>query len=262
VDYRAAEAEQRSKTTMAVRGRANRSGSDPANNPYRPDGSWSSPMGGSFNGQRFSRDSRSLSLDSNMNTKAFPHQQVATTSSSSLAYPQGYYNSPSYAYRHGLNNRHSAEFPRSGSSYLPTTSYDMYGNSASVDMHHSQNQYHHHNQHQNGHHRIPQQISSIYDHHGPTTSPYGSIYSPTSAAPNTQVQAFSYQSKTTIEPTTLIKEEQKEEQTPQPHFKKSPTTEHVGDSPSPPQPTMDTVKGRPNQKVRAALVDNNQYEWF
>lgn len=321
VDYRAAEAEQRSKTSMAVRGRSNRSGSDPANNPYRPDGSWSSPMSSFSNSQRFNRDSRSLSLDSNTNIKAFPHQQIATSTSSSLAYHQGYYNNHSYGYntRHGLsnNNRQSGDFSRNSNSsshnnYLPTAapSYDMYTANASVDMHHPpqhyQNNHHHHphqhqqhhqhyqhhqHQQQNGHHRIPQHISSIYDH---GTSPYSSIYSPTGGSnggggssgsgtgPSTpHVQGFSsnyQQPKTTIEPTTLsmTNDEQQEpneqEQsfsTPQPHFKKqnSPTltpaeAAAVGESPSPPQPTMNTIKGRPNQKVRAALVDNNQYDWI
>jgi hypothetical protein len=302
---------------MTVRGRANRSGSDPANNPYRPDSSWSSPMG-SYNGsQRFNRDSRSLSLDSNMNTKTFPHQQVPTTSSTSLTYPQGYYNNHSYAYgaRHGLNNnnnnnnRHSAEFSRSSSqsNYLPTaaaaaaaaaSSYDMYATSTSVDMHHPQQQYNHHHhpqhhqhqhhhQHQsNGHHRISQQIGSIYDH---GTSPYSSIYSSTGGGGGgggaSSTQAFSsssytggnQQTKATIEPATLsINNDDQQElevkkepfSTPQPHYKKpnSPTTETaaaVGDSPSPPHPTMDNVKGRPNQKVRSTLVDNNQYnDWM
>ncbi|KAG1075079.1 hypothetical protein G6F42_025647 [Rhizopus arrhizus] len=187
VDYRAAEAEARSKSTMAVRGRANRSGSDPANNPYRPDGAWgpftgsnSSSFGNSNgNSQRFHRDSRSLSMDSNMNAKVFPHQQLSATASSSSTSSMGhnynnagYYNHNSYAYgngaaaaaglRHVNNNRHSAEFPRS-SSYL-SGNYDIYAATGGADVHQQyQNQHHHHHSHHNNSH--PSQQHNHHNHH-------------------------------------------------------------------------------------------------
>ncbi|KAF1798628.1 fork head domain-containing protein [Mucor lusitanicus] len=227
VDYRAAEAEARSKSSMAVRGRANRSGSDPANNPYRPDSAWgpfggnnSSPFGNS-NGssQRFHRDSRSLSMDSNMNAKVFPHQQLSATASSSSTSSMGHnynnagYYSHNYAYgngaattaanagiRHVNSNRHSAEFPR-GSPYL-TGNYDIYTAAGGTDVHHQYQNHHHnsnhssssshpsqqHNHHPHQHNRIPPQqnhatMNSIYDHHnGSTHSPYGSMYSPSAVA--------------------------------------------------------------------------------
>ncbi|KAI8642414.1 fork head domain-containing protein [Parasitella parasitica] len=228
VDYRAAEAEARSKSSMAVRGRANRSGSDPANNPYRPDGgAWgpfsaggNSPFAsGNGNSQRFHRDSRSLSMDSNMNAKVFPHQQLSATASSSSTSSMGhnynnagYYNQNSYAYgngtatnpglRHVNNNRHSAEFPRGGS-YLPGN-YDIYAAAGGADVHPQYQNHHHNNNHSSSHHpqpqhsnhhphhpqqlnRIPPQqqnhtsMNSIYDHHnGSGHSPYGSMY-PSSA---------------------------------------------------------------------------------
>jgi hypothetical protein len=67
---------------MAVKNRSNRSGSDPLGSPYRPD-SWAS-MNPSFGAsQRYSRESRSMSLDSNTGkTNGLPNGFTASSSNS------------------------------------------------------------------------------------------------------------------------------------------------------------------------------------
>ncbi|KAI8884917.1 hypothetical protein K501DRAFT_247022 [Backusella circina FSU 941] len=138
VDYRAAEAEMRSKSSMAVKSRSNRSGSDPMGSPYRPD-SWGSMNPTTFSGgnQRFNRDSRSMSLDSNSGKMGgIPNGFTASNSSSSISsslsgahhhnggYP-GYYGN-TYTYNRPVGHpnhpqhRHSTEFPRNNANFLST----------------------------------------------------------------------------------------------------------------------------------------------
>ncbi|KAI8063011.1 fork head domain-containing protein [Thamnidium elegans] len=281
VDYRAAEAELRSKTTMAVRGRANRSGSDPVGNPYRPDSSWASLSSNNttpFASQRFSRDSRSMSLDSNMNTKTFSGSSPNTAAAAAAAAAAnnmnystssyysgggGYGGSYTNGNRHNnsLSNRHSAEFSRS-SSYM---GYDMYANNNTSSTNTSDNtippQTQQQQQQQHYHGRMHPNINSLYEnnnhhhqnHHQP---PYGQMYS------------SGYTSYGTT-PTSAIDEKEQEGEhsfsTPQPHFRRIPTSSPTiatatSTSPSPPQP--DTKRSTTTNKKACAVGNNNEYDWI
>ncbi|GAA5811941.1 hypothetical protein MFLAVUS_005388 [Mucor flavus] len=289
VDYRAAEAELRSKTTMAVRGRANRSGSDPVGNPYRPDSSWASLSNNNtpFASQRFSRDSRSMSLDSNMNNKTFngssPNSTAAAAAAAAAANNMNYSTSSYYSggggyggsYTNGsrhnsLSNRHSAEFSRS-SSYM---GYDMYANNNTSSTNTSDNsippqtqQHYHGRMHPNinslyennnhHHHQQQQQQQQQQHHHQP---PYGQMYS----------SGYTSYGAT---PTPAIEEKEQEGaataghsfSTPQPHFRRIPTssptlTTTTSTSPSPPQP--DTKRSTSANKKACAVGNNNEYDWI
>ncbi|CAO3642714.1 unnamed protein product [Mucor hiemalis] len=288
VDYRAAEAELRSKSNLAVRGRVNRSGSD----PYRPDSSWAPPLhnnnnnGANFN-PRFNRDSRSLSMDSSMNTKqhGFSTSSSSSSSSSTAAAAaaavaaaaanmnstpnsahynnnssssgssgsNGYYGHHGYGYntsRHNsLNNRHSADYSRS--SYM---GYEMY---APVDNTTASN-HHHYNHHHNRMQQVP-----IYDgqQQPQPQTPYGQMYSPG------YPQGYHLQDK---------EEEPSFSTTPQPQYRrvastssphpnkqeKTNSSNNSTHSPSPPQPSMDTTSKRskainkPSAATAAAVGDD------
>ena len=284
VDYRAAEAELRSKTTMAVRGRANRSGSD----PYRPDSSWAAlnATQPSSNNTRFTRDSRSLSMDSNMNTSTkqpntptstgFPTSSSSSSSGIGGYNSNGYYGNSGYGYnaqtpqqqqqqtRHHMN-RHSADYSRSP--YM----YDMYANqppptAAPVDVQqhgyqqHQQQQQQHHHHHNHNHHnaaaaaavhnRMP---NSMYDGGQP---PYGHPMYPsyTYGGP-----VMTTENK---EPPSQPEEQQGSFSTPQPHYRRvnSPKAEPYH-SPSPPQPT-DTKRVKSKPSVAVNGNNNHEYDWI
>ncbi|KAI7896954.1 fork head domain-containing protein [Mucor mucedo] len=344
VDYRAAEAELRSKTTMAVRGRVNRSGSDPVGAPYRPDTAWASLSTASTTTmQRFNRDSRSMSLDSNMNhnNKAMTPgaAAVAAVAVNTINYghPTSYYppnNNSTYAnsagYRHhhhqqqqqaNLNNRHSAEFSRS-SGYM---GYDMYTSTSATNptsasdgggggghshnsMSHSQQQQQQQQQHYHNsrlHHQP--NLNSLYENNHPSNhhpnhhpshpqqqqqqGPYGQMYSPgyptypptattssATASPNAAQQpqpppstavAAGAVGPQQAPPTTNMDEKEPVHSfsTPQPHYRRIPTSPHhnpshinekyaPSTSPSPPQP--DTKR----TPIKKPCSVGNEYDWM
>lgn len=266
----------------------NRSGSD----PYRPDSSWAPPLhnnnnnGANFN-PRFNRDSRSLSMDSSMNTKqhGFSASSSSSSSSSTAAAAaaavaaaaanmnstpnsahynnnssssgssgsNGYYGHHGYGYntsRHNsLNNRHSADYSRS--SYM---GYEMY---APVDNTTASN-HHHYNHHHNRMQQVP-----IYDgqQQPQPQTPYGQMYSPG------YPQGYHLQDK---------EEEPSFSTTPQPQYRrvastssphpnkqeKTNSSNNSTHSPSPPQPSMDTTSKRskainkPSAATAAAVGDD------
>lgn len=258
VDHRAAEAEMRSRTTMTVRGRANRSGSDPAGTaPYRPDG-WV-PLNSMQSSQRFNRDSRSLSMDANMNTKVFPSSSASNTSSFNHHYNHhqhhpSYYNYPSYHHGRHLNNRPSTEFARG--TYLPSTAggYDMYSaavaaannvdSSSNYGGYPSNNRIHSQESHLNSIYE-PQQSNSNHSYGG-SLYQHSSHHSSAPTTPNILQKAESNQ----------VENEADSFATPQPHYKRiqhSPQQQNHG-SPSPPQPTLDGT----SKSIRS----NNEYDWI
>ncbi|KAI8367943.1 fork head domain-containing protein [Choanephora cucurbitarum] len=248
VDHRAAEAEMRSRTTMTVRGRANRSGSDPVGaTPYRPDG-WS-PINNISSSQRFNRDSRSLSMDANMNTKVFPPSSTTSSFSHHYNHPNYYNYSSSYQQGRHLNNRHSTEFTRS--TYLPSTtgSYDMYSAAVAAANNVDSPNYGTYPANSRMH---PQEnhLNSMYEPQQNNSNSYGnSLYSSHSSAPTTPNILQKPES-------SQVETEEDSFATPQPHYKRiqhSPQQQHHG-SPSPPQPTLDST----SKSIRA----NNEYDWI
>ncbi|KAG0735667.1 hypothetical protein G6F57_014006 [Rhizopus arrhizus] len=105
VDNRLSDSDPRTKIT--IRHRGSRSGSDPVKAPYLPE-----------EHQRFHRDSRSLSLDSNMSAK-LNAVSFYPAPFSSFAYD----NRPHHHHHHHHHHRHSVDFSRN-SPYL--TNYELY----------------------------------------------------------------------------------------------------------------------------------------
>ncbi|KAG1055337.1 hypothetical protein G6F43_002697 [Rhizopus delemar] len=117
VDCRLSDSDPRTKITMRHRG--SRSGSDPVKAPYQPD-----------EHQRFHRDARSLSLDSNMSAK-LNAVSFYPAPFSSFAYDSR----PHHHHHHHHHHRHSVDFSRnSPSPYL--TNYELYS-PAPLDGSHS-----------------------------------------------------------------------------------------------------------------------------
>lgn len=262
---------------MAVRGRVNRSGSDPVGTPYRPDSSWASLSNSNNMGQRFNRDSRSMSLDSNMNNKALTGSAAAAAAAvaNNMNYNNtSYYNNGSGygGYTNGnrhntLNNRHSAEFSRS-SGYM---GYEMYTNTSTTNTTtdgtippQQQQQQHYHNSrlhhqpnlnslYENNHNNHHNHNHSHSHHHPQQQAPYGQMYSSGYA--------------TYPPPTTPAVEEKEPNQsfsTPQPHYRRIPTNTSptmtsekysASTSPSPPQPD----NKRPSKKSCSV---GNEYDWM
>lgn len=196
-----------------MRNRGSRSGSDPAKIPpyHLPDDHYH---------QRFNRDTRSLSLDSNMSTK-LAISASSNSSSSSPATNMSFYPAPFSAFAVGYDNRHfghhhhhhhhhrhSVDFTRSP--YL--TNYEMYTTPQPVDSPYSSHPHHIH--------RI-QSASSLPKSNAtapPTPSSSGPFYDSNNS--NTQY----------IYSNTVV--QQRHQQHPSSPIKKEPT-----DGCSTPQPT-------------------------
>ncbi|CAO3588234.1 unnamed protein product [Absidia cylindrospora] len=177
VDYRSAEMDQqkpRGASTAPSR-RSNRSGSDPANAPYRPEwaGSSASPSTSSFS-RRATRDGRSLSLDAATLTKNLNGVGL-NGSASTYGYgsvhsenASGFYGNPyTYGRQFAANPHHHQQQKQQQrptntnvalrhSSYMPTSGYNLYMENITSNhtnyyqqqqQRHYQMQHHNHNQH-------------------------------------------------------------------------------------------------------------------
>lgn len=275
VDYRAAEAEMRSKAAMNIRSRINRSGSDPANT-YRSDSgmNWTS-----FNNngtlQRYSRDTRSLSMDSN--ARILQQQSLSASNSSSSLYSSNSTSSSYYsAYMRSNNQRHSGDFSRNGHYLSPSGSYEIYNMEqnptypSTISNHH---QYHEHNHsHPNSnsqhfHHRYSSQptasisMNSVYDHNNNNYGMYPSnSNNPPSGFAYSASGSLLTPSRNSNNSTSAPIDDEGHDSTSfsatQLYSRKMKTPEG---SPSPPQSALDEPS---ISKPIRARGDNSDYDWI
>ncbi|CDH56747.1 forkhead box protein j3-partial [Lichtheimia corymbifera JMRC:FSU:9682] len=121
VDYTAADAERRSRYSMSMRsGRNNRSGSDPAPSPYRPE-TWTS----SIAGRRY-RDGRSMSTDGSA-PRANPLSTTATGAQAGYGYYPYYGRHYHYHHQHSqIRSANSHPLSRQHNGPCATGAYDPY----------------------------------------------------------------------------------------------------------------------------------------